>query len=129
MSERAAMKITSHCRDGLSTQLAIEGAMTIYEADAIKHELLSALDAGPGLAIDLSRVDEIDTAGLQLLVLAQREAARDAKPLHVSARSAAVDEVFDRYGLHEAFDDPAVVARDVAALAKTIACERNSHEP
>lgn len=128
MNQHATMKISCHQGDGLSMQLVVEGAMTIYEADAIKHELLSALSAGPGLMIDLSLVDEIDTAGLQLLILVQREAAGGAKPLQIGARSAAVDEVFQRYGLGDAFDAPFVVSCDVAALAETIASERNSHE-
>jgi anti-sigma B factor antagonist len=129
MNEPSAMKISSHCSEGVSTQLAVQGAMTIYEADAIKHELLGALNASPGLVLDLALVDEIDTAGLQLLMLLQREAARDGKPLQLGARSAAVDEVLERYGLGDVFDAPALISRDVAALADTIASERISHEP
>ena len=51
-----------------------EGEMTIYAAAEIKEPLLTALDGAPGLTLDLSAVEELDTTGLQLLMLLAREA-------------------------------------------------------
>ena len=84
-------------------RLAIEGPMTIYEAVERKGELLAALDAAARLEIDLSGVDEMDSAGLQLLVLAGREAGNAGKSLAVVMHSAATEEVFHRYGMRPDF--------------------------
>lgn len=78
-------------------RLTLEGPLTIYEAVERKRELLAALDAAARLEIDLSGVDEMDTAGLQLLVLAGREAGRAGKSVAVVMHSAATEEVFQRY--------------------------------
>ncbi len=55
--------------------LVLEGALTIYRAQELKTQLLAALREDPELRLDLSRVTELDSSGLQLLYLAKREAA------------------------------------------------------
>ncbi len=50
--------------------LRLDGELTIFRAAELKPLLLQGAGA---LALDLSQVVEIDTAGLQLLLLAQRE--------------------------------------------------------
>ena len=62
-----------------ANRLAIQENMTIYQAQAQKDLLLSALAGTDSLELDLSRVAEIDTAGLQILMLVKREAARGGK--------------------------------------------------
>jgi anti-anti-sigma factor len=74
-------------------RLRIETDLTIYTALATKDLLLAELAAGEALSIDLSAVSEIDTAGLQLLVLASREAAKAGKTLKVISASNAVSSV------------------------------------
>jgi anti-anti-sigma factor len=86
-------------------RVAVEGAMTIYEAAEQKQELLNALAASDELDIDLSGVDEIDTAGLQLLVLMRREGRRAGKAVRVVDQSAALVEVLERYGLVTQFQE------------------------
>lgn len=83
--------------------VTIRGPMTIYEAVDHKHELLAALADGDGLEIDLSEVDEMDTAGLQLLLLARREALRAGKAAVLVGSSAAAQEVLARYRLASMF--------------------------
>lgn len=80
--------------------------MTIYQAVEHKQTLLAALAAGDLLEIDLSAVDEMDTAGLQLLVLAAREAAKAGKTARVVAHGAASQEVLDRYQMASEFGGP-----------------------
>jgi anti-sigma B factor antagonist len=99
------MTITITPAEGDRLILAIEGAMTVYEATGYKKELLDALADGSGLEFDLSAVDELDTAGLQLLVLAHREGIKAGKTVRVVSRSAEVLEALDRYGLRPHFDD------------------------
>ena len=81
-------------------QVALAGAMTIYQAVPGKALLLEALEAAPvDLEIDLSGVLEMDSAGLQLLALVKREAASQGKAVRLTAHSPAVAEVFDCYRL------------------------------
>lgn len=76
-------------------RMVFNGALNIYEAAALKSELCASLEqaAGVGLVLDLSRVDEIDLAGLQLLMLARRECLRLSCPLQMTGLTAAVEEV------------------------------------
>jgi anti-sigma B factor antagonist len=113
------MAISTMPAEGAATQVAVIGPMTIYEAADSKRELLQALAAGSGLELDLSNVDEIDTAGLQLLLLTCREGARTGKPVRLVAKSAAVLEVLHCYRLAAHFSnpvEPSAVSRSFAAL-------------
>ncbi len=93
-------------------KVAARGGMTIYEAVAQKAVLLKALDGHEEVEIDLSGVTELDTAGLQLLVLAKRVALKADKTLRLVAHSPACLEVLDCYGLGGYFGDPLVLASD-----------------
>lgn len=94
-------------------RLAIQENMTIYEAQAQKELLLSALATTDSLELDLSRVVEIDTAGLQILMLVKREAARGGKSLTISGHSSAVRQTLDFCNLVSAFGDPMVIPAGV----------------
>lgn len=73
----------------------IEGELTIYRAAELKPVLLGALANGARQAeFDLSAVEEVDTAGVQLLLLALREAQARGIGLSLGAPSAAVRDAF-----------------------------------
>lgn len=78
-----------------SEPLRLEGEMTIYRAAELKDAVLAAA------ALDLAAVEEIDTAGLQLLLLARREAHAAGRAWRIGARSAAVDDAIALLGLAE----------------------------
>jgi anti-anti-sigma regulatory factor len=84
--------------------------MTIYEAADTKRALLEALGRNAELEIDLSGVTEMDTAGIQLLLLAKREAARAGKVLRLTAHSAASVDAIDLCNLGGHFGDPVVIS-------------------
>jgi len=86
-------------------QLKIEGEMTIYRAAELKQTLLEALEQGAALDVDLSRVSEIDTTGVQLLLLAQHMAEDRKQALRWLHHSAAVREVFELLNLGVHFGD------------------------
>ena len=90
--------------------VAIDGAMTIYDAAANKQALIEALGGAAELEIDLARVTEMDTAGVQLLVLVKREAQKAGKALRLAAHSQASLDVLDRYNLGSYFGDPVVLS-------------------
>ncbi len=92
------------------TRLAILEELTIYHAMDQKQQLLDALANSQALELDLSQVAEIDTAGLQLLILAKREAGQQSKELSIVAHSPAVRQTIDFCNLAAFFGDPVVIS-------------------
>lgn len=105
------MTISIEKRDGTCT-LRPEGEMTIYTAAEYKTRLGAALEQCQELEIDLSQVSEIDTAGLQLLILAKRECMARTCSLHLVGHSQAVMEVLDLCNMTAFFGDPVVIPSD-----------------
>lgn len=90
-------------------RVGIEGPMTIYESSAGKLALLGALDAATEIDVDVSGVSEIDTAGLQLLVMIKREAVTRGKSVRLQGHSPAVLDMLDCYRLAAYFGDAVVI--------------------
>jgi len=81
-------------RSGDCLQLA--GALNIQGAAALAAQLRPLLEGtDPPVALDLAGVTEIDTAGLQLLLVARRTAAAGRRPLRLRAVSPAVRSVLE----------------------------------
>ncbi len=89
--------------------LAIDGELTIYRAAELKPVLLGALNGHTAVEIDLSAVSEIDTAGVQLLMLAKRTAQSRDIVLRLVAHSPVVVDAFELLDLAAFFGDPLVV--------------------
>jgi len=83
--------------------LRLEGECTIYRAAELKPLLLDALKPSGRVILDLSGVSEIDSAGVQLLLLAKRQAEALSCEFSLSAPSPAVAEVFQVLDLHGQF--------------------------
>jgi anti-anti-sigma factor len=94
---------------GQVVRLKISGEMTIYHARELKTELLRAVNDHQKLEINLAEVNELDTAGFQLLVLAKREANKAEKSLHLVNHSESVREVLRLYRMEPYFGDPIVI--------------------
>lgn len=107
------MPIRAETKKGLS-QLNIIGDMTIYTAADLRCELLKHLNRG-AIEIDLSEVSEMDSAGLQLLIMAKREALHHGWDMRLSGHSRAALEVLDVCALESYFGDPVVIAHGVNA--------------
>ena len=82
--------------------------MTIDQAAQQKTSLLEALQKHAQMDIDLSNINEMDTAGLQLLLLLKRTAEKAGKNISLVAHSPASLDVIDRYNLAAYFDNPAI---------------------
>lgn len=100
------MTETAH---GALRRLAVSDAMTIYQAAAQKQLLLEALASAAQIELDLSRVPEIDTAGLQLLILLKREAAAREASVRIVAHSEAVRDAIEFCNMVTYFGDPMVI--------------------
>lgn len=91
-------------------RISPEGEMTIYQAMALKETLLSALRQAESIDLDLSAISEIDSAGLQLLLLTKRESLLRGKTLRIVAHSAATLDLIDTCNLAAYFGDPVLIS-------------------
>ena len=90
--------------------LSIMDDMTIYNAQSLKETLLGYCHPGTQeLQLDLSAVAEIDSAGLQLLLLLKAEAQKRGFTLRLLRHSEAVIEIFELLKLGMYFGDPIVI--------------------
>ena len=89
--------------------MSVTEDLTIYHALDQKHQLLDALASADELELDLMQVGEIDTAGLQLLILLKKEAQRTGKRLSIVAHSQSVRAVIDFCNLAAELGDPLVI--------------------
>ncbi|NWB31343.1 STAS domain-containing protein [Pseudomonas gingeri] len=89
--------------------LVLEGPLTIYTASERQNLLLELFPLAEEVEMDLGSVDELDTAGLQLLVLAKQESIRQGRTLILSNHSNAVLQALDLSGLHHYFDESGAV--------------------
>ena len=85
-----------------SGALALGSEMTVYSAPDLKPALLAQTIVGQKLDLDLSRVREFDTAGLQLLLMLQR---RTGGRLRIVACSHAVRSVLALCHLQDLLGD------------------------
>lgn len=88
--------------------LVIEGEFNIYRAMELKTVLLATPQP---LEINLAGVTEIDTAGIQLLMLAKKAALGAGAELRLLEHSPAVMEVFELLNLGAFFDDLLIMSK------------------
>ncbi|MDO8772862.1 MAG: STAS domain-containing protein [Burkholderiaceae bacterium] len=109
MTVKMTQRTTEPCH------FTIEGEMTIYNSLELKDKLLAPLDQCAHMEIDLAGVSEIDSAGLQLLVMAKNEATARGKTLRISGHSPAVLEILDVCNLEGFFGDPVLIRSQESA--------------
>ncbi len=90
-------------------RLSLTEDLTIYHALDQKNILLDELAATSDLELDLLQVSDIDTAGLQLLILLKKEAQRTGKRVSIVAHSQAVRSLIDFCNLATELGDPLVI--------------------
>jgi anti-sigma B factor antagonist len=86
--------------------LRLDGEFTIFRAMELKPVLLAS---PPVDEIDLSGVTEIDTAGVQLLMLAKKTALAQQRNVKLVGHSPAVLEVFELLNVAAYFGDHLVM--------------------
>jgi anti-anti-sigma regulatory factor len=87
----------------MNATLRITGEFTVFTAAERKPLVLCT---PLPQEIDLSGVTEIDTAGVQLLMLAKRTAMEQNRELRLVGHSSAVLEVFELLNVAGYFGDP-----------------------
>jgi anti-anti-sigma factor len=98
------MTISVH-EDGCRVTLA--GELTINTVNEIKARLMLAMAGHDKTDIDLGRVEELDSAGLQLMLMAKRGAGKTVRFVN---HSDAVLRLLDLANLGGALGDPLLIA-------------------
>jgi len=78
--------------------IRVSGELTMHRAETLAPLLLASLPTDGSVAqLDLSDVSEIDTAGLQLIMAAHREAVNRFTSLSIVAASQAVRDTLELF--------------------------------
>ncbi len=91
-------------------RLTISGEMTIYTAAEQKEKVCEVLDDPRDLEINLSGVNEIDSAGMQILMLAKKSRGLKQYKLTLVEHSHEVLDAMETLGLVPYFGDPVVMS-------------------
>jgi anti-anti-sigma factor len=92
-----------------AVRLVIDYPMTIYNVGQLKEQLINTLASAPLTELDLSQVNEMDTAGFQLLALAKKESLAGDRELRIVGHSPAVQDVLEFFNMVAFFGDPLVI--------------------
>lgn len=90
--------------------LRLTGDLTIYTAAQARRDIPSKMDKHGAQILDLSGVDEMDTAGVQLLLWLKRESADRGVRFSLIHHSPSVLEAFDLLRLAATFGDPILLS-------------------
>ncbi|MBU0995029.1 MAG: STAS domain-containing protein [Proteobacteria bacterium] len=82
-----------------SVVVKIDGPFAINEVGEIKTGLVEAISAKKDCAVDLTAVTDCDTAGIQLLVAAQKKSQELKQKMVIEKISEPVRLALDRLGL------------------------------
>lgn len=74
-------------------RVGLDADFTIITAAEAKSRLVAALQTADTLELDVEPVAEMDTAGLQVLLLLAREARATGRAVRIVGRSSAVEAV------------------------------------
>jgi len=85
-----------------SSKIYLEPSLEIKDVEVAHRRLMAILAFGTALTVDLSRVAAVDTAGAQLLVAFQSEAAKRGMSLEFCGESAALTHALTMLGLRDA---------------------------
>ena len=92
---------------------SLEGELTIYTVADTKEKLFSQLgDKGAVMELDLQDVSDIDTAGVQLLMMAGHTVMNAGGALRLTNVQQPVQEVLDLFRLNSFFDAAAAHCPD-----------------
>jgi anti-sigma B factor antagonist len=90
--------------------ISILNEMNIYSAGELKTLLDKLIDDKRDMEINLDGVSEIDSAGIQLLMLVKQERNKHNLPLSLVQHSNAVLDAFEFLGLVAYFNDPVLLS-------------------
>lgn len=98
----------------------LDGELTIYTCADKKQELTVVMsESGKAdIDLDLSQVTEIDTAGLQLLILMKTRMTQEERQMNVTAYNDVIQDVMDLCNLSGLFSIPQVIPHQESVRGK-----------
>ncbi|WP_210395680.1 STAS domain-containing protein [Motiliproteus sediminis] len=104
------MECTLHAQTtGNLQRFALKGGLTIYGAADIKQAFMRQYDHRCQVQVSLREIDEIDSAGLQLLYAFKAFAATKNTDFSLTDHSSAVLEAMELLGMTALFGDPVLM--------------------
>lgn len=100
------IKITSHRE---YCKISLIGDCNVYSATKLKQSLIELLDKNDHVLVDLEKVTEFDTAGLQVFISAKKTTKANNKKIKFISHPSSVIAVFDLYGLVSFFGDKIIL--------------------
>ncbi|MEE4639262.1 MAG: STAS domain-containing protein [Wenzhouxiangella sp.] len=110
-------------REGAS-QVALQGELTIYQAQDLAQAFLPLLAKNESLVVDLSDVSDIDSSCAQLLMLARRHCEARGHRCALVNHSQPVIDVFETLGLVSWFGDPVILPGEQTGARRGSAGEK-----
>ncbi|HRP69588.1 MAG TPA: STAS domain-containing protein [Turneriella sp.] len=92
--------------------VALKGNFTIRYAKEAFFTLLEFFNKFDALALDLSGIESIDSAGFQVLLVLKKESEAQQKKVKLIRHSAPVVDMIELYGAMGLFRDKIVVAQN-----------------
>lgn len=90
---------------GDATLCAVEGELTFSHQDKFRDMLTDmVVRSAPGVVLDLSKVEFIDSSGMGMLLLAQERADEAGKSFQVRGVHGQVQKMVELASLHEVLD-------------------------
>jgi ABC-type transporter Mla MlaB component len=86
--------------------LALAAECTVAEAEALKSQLSRRLDESGPVTVDVTALQRIDTAGLQLLAAFVRDRRSAGRPVEWRGRASALEAAAGLLGLHDMLELP-----------------------
>lgn len=96
----------NHCK------VTLIGECNIYNVAKLKNSLLQALEANQNILIDLEKVNDFDTAAIQLFISAKNTAKKLNKKIKLISHPNCVIAILDLYGLVSFFGDKIILTAE-----------------
>ncbi|WED23399.1 STAS domain-containing protein [Vibrio sp. JC009] len=90
----------------------MDSEMTIYNAAELKEELYKKWNKVTEIELNLSQVDELDCAGIQILLQLKYDSERFGKQIRFVEHSPAIIEALEMLNLIGHFGDPVVLSAE-----------------
>ena len=112
------MKIELNDQQGYPV-LALQGEVDMHSAPGLRERLLAALQDRPGLIVDMSRVDFIDSSGIAILVEGYKRAKQHTQSFALAGVKATPMQVLQLTRLDKVFP----LFRDVASALRAASAD------
>ncbi len=95
--------LSNHCK------VTLIGKCTVYNVSRLRESLLEIINTNQNILIDLEKVNDFDTAGMQLFISAKNTIKQNQKKIKFISHPICVVAIFDLYGVTGFFGDKIIL--------------------